>query len=256
MKTTEIKRGEFKPFYNIKELKMSEVNRDIMLFHSESFKSKLNEFGWMMPIVVSKCGDIIEGHHRVVTAKLLKQKTVPAYIVDWVNTENQKSHLNAIINLNNGNRAWNTLDYLKAFAKENEDYKIVYDNYIKNQNTISPGNAVNVFFGSSRTNNSFKKGKAKIKDLKFSLYILSKISKLVNKYGKKNVQAYCVREMINIGLTKVFQDYKAIDYLFAEYGKIAKVGHPSATSITQFKPIMEASLLILYKLRENEKKKD
>lgn len=249
MKTTEIKRGEFKPFYDIKELKMAELNRDIKLFHSESFKSKLNEFGWMMPIVVSNCGDIIEGHHRVVSAKLLKQKTVPAYIVDWVDTKNQKSHLNAIINLNNGNRAWNTLDYLKAFAKENEEYKIVYDNYLKNQNTISAGNVVNVFFGSSRTNDCFKKGTATIKDLKFSLYILSKISDLVNEYGKRNVQAYCVREMIAIGLTKVFKDYKAVDYLFKQYGNLAKIGHPSATSITQFKPIMEENVLIFNKLR-------
>jgi hypothetical protein len=251
MKTTEIKRGEFKPFYDIKELKMSHLNRDVMVHHSENFKIKLKEFGWMMPIVVSKGGDIIEGHHRVVSAKILKQKTVPAYIVDWVDTNNQKSHLNAIINLNNGNKAWNTLDYLKAFSKENEQYKIVYDAYLQNQNTISAGNAVNVFFGSSRFNDCFKKGTATIKDLKFSLYILNKISNLVNRYGKKNVQAYCVREMINIAFTKIYKNYKAIDYLFTEYGRLAKMGHPSATSITQFRPIMEENILIFNKIRKN-----
>ncbi len=169
MKTTEIKRGEFKPFFNIKDLKKAKVNRDLLLKHSENFKDKLNEFGWMMPIVVSKDGDIIEGHHRVESAKLLKQKTVPVYIVDWVDTKQQRDHLNAIINLNNGNKAWLTVDYLKAFANENDQYKIAYDYYRKNSNTISGGNIVHLFFTPNHI--GFKKGECKIKDLKFSLYL-------------------------------------------------------------------------------------
>lgn len=127
MKTTEIKRGQFNAYYPISNLKMAEVNRDVLLKHSENFKQKLNEFGWMMPIVISSDGDIIEGHHRVVCSRLLKQTTVPAYIVDWVDTNKGKEHLNAIISLNNGNKAWTTLDYLKAFSKENKQYAKVYD---------------------------------------------------------------------------------------------------------------------------------
>jgi len=251
MKTTEIKRGEFQPYYNIKNLKMAQVNRDVFLKHSENFKHKLNQFGWMMPIVVSKDGDIIEGHHRVVSAKLLKQRTVPAYIVDWVDTQDQKEHLNAIINLNNGNKAWTTLDYLKAFAKENDDYKIAYSNYIKNSNNISAGNIVHLFFGSNP--GGFKKGECEIKDLKFSLYLLRKISNLVSKYGKRNIQAYGVREMIKIGYISAFNDYEAMDFLFKEYGKLAKIEHPAATSILRFKPLMEATLLEFNKLRKTEK---
>ena len=71
MKTQEIKRGTFEPYYEIKKLKMASVNRDIFTKHSESFKGKLNEFGWMMPIVISDNGDVIEGHHRLESAKLL-----------------------------------------------------------------------------------------------------------------------------------------------------------------------------------------
>lgn len=254
MKTTEIKRGEFKPFFNIKDLKKAKVNRDLLLKHSENFKDKLNEFGWMMPIVVSKDGDIIEGHHRVESAKLLNQKTVPVYIVDWVDTKQQKDHLNAIINLNNGNKAWTTIDYLKAFAKENDQYKIAYDYYKKNSNTISAGNIVHLFFtSSSRDTSKFKKGECKIKDLKFSLYLLRKISNLVNKYGKNNIQAYAVREMIKIGYVGAFNDYEAMDYLFKEYGKLAKIEHPAATSISRFKPLMDATLLEFNKLRKTEK---
>ena len=241
MTTTEIKRGEFNAYYSIDRLKMASVNRDIFTQHAENFKDKLTTNGWLMPIVVSSKGDVIEGHHRIISAKLLKQKTIPAYIVDWVNTDIEKEHLNCIITLNNGNRAWTTLDYLKAFSKDNKDYQKVYDIYLKNSNNISVGNVVNIFFTSTSAN-GFKQGKLKIKDLKFSMYLVRKISKLVTKYGKSNVQAYCVREMINIGFIKAFKDYEAMDFLFKEYAGLAKGEHPAATSITRFKPLMETSL--------------
>lgn len=241
MTTTEIKRGEFNAYYSIDKLKMASVNRDIFTQHAENFKDKLTTNGWLMPIVVSSKGDVIEGHHRIISARLLKQKTIPAYIVDWVNTDIEKEHLNSIITLNNGNRAWTTLDYLKAFSKENKDYKKVYDIYSKNSNNISVGNVVNAFFAKAK-GTGFKNGKSKIKDLEFSMYLIRQISKLVAKYGKSNVQAYCVREMIVIGFNKAFKDYAAMDFLFKEYATLAKAEHPAATSITRFKPLMEASL--------------
>jgi len=252
MRTTEIKRGEFNAYYSIDKLKMASINRDIFEQHAENFKDKLTTNGWLMPIVVSSKGDVIEGHHRIISAKLLKQKTIPAYIVDWVNTEVEKEHLNCIITLNNGNRAWNTLDYLKAFSKENKDYQKVFDTYKKNSNNISVGNVVNAFFTSNkRTHLEFKKGKSQIKDFEFSMYLIRQISKLVTKYGKSNVQAYCVREMINIGFSKAFKDYKAMDFLFKEYAGLAKAEHPAATSITRFKPLMELSLNQFNKLRND-----
>jgi hypothetical protein len=195
----------------------------------------------MMPIVVSSKGDVIEGHHRIISAKLLNQETIPAYIVDWVDTTIETEHLNCIISLNNGNRAWNTLDYLKAFSKENQDYKKVYDVYLNNSNNISVGNVVNCFF---TTSNGFKNGKSTIKNLDFSMFLIGQISKLVAKYGKSNVQAYCVREMITVAFTKAYGDYNAMTYLFKEYALLAKLQHPSATSISKFKPHMEFTLSI------------
>ncbi len=53
--------------------------------------------------------------------------------------------------------------------------------------------------------------------------------------------------MINIGFTKAFKDYKAMDYLFTEYGRLAKLEHPSATSISKFKPLMEVNLKHFYR---------
>jgi hypothetical protein len=248
MNTQEIKRGEYIAYYPISKLKMATVNRDTVTKHAENFKEKLNDYGWMMPIIASANGDVIEGHHRIHSAKLLNQKTIPAYIVDWVNTNKEKEHLNAIISLNNGNKAWNTLDYLKAYSTNSQDYSIVYDAYLKNSNNISVGNVVNLFFWNTRK--KFKKGGSVVKNYKFSIYLIEKISNLVNEYSKKNIQAYCVREMINIAFTKAYNDYKALDFLFKEYSKLAETEHPAATSISRFKPLMEISLIEFNKINK------
>jgi len=248
MNTQEIKRGEYNAYYQISELKMATVNRDTVTKHAENFKEKLNDYGWMMPIVVSSKGDVIEGHHRIESAKLLNQKTIPAYVIDWVDTDKEKEHLKAIIGLNNGNKAWNTADYLKAYSMDNDDYKIVYKEYLKHSNNISVGNVANAFFGNA-SRIEFKKGNSKIIDLKFSLYILRKISNLVVKYTKTNIQAYCVREMIYTAFSKAYKDYDAIDYIFKQYANLAKTEHPSATSISKFKPLMEVYLNDFYMQR-------
>jgi hypothetical protein len=251
MNTQEIKRGEYNAYYPISELKMATVNRDTVTNHAENFKSKLNEWGWMMPIVISSRGDVIEGHHRIDSAKLLNQKTVPAYIVNWINTDKEAEHLRAIISLNNGNKAWNTLNYLKAYSTDSEDYNIVHKNYLSNQNNISVGNVVNCFFGSS--SQAFKNGECKLLDYDFSIYLLGKISKLVSTYGKQNVQAYCVREMIKISFVKANKDIYAVDFLFKEYAKLAKAENPAATSIARFKPLMESLLTEFKTLRNADK---
>jgi hypothetical protein len=242
----EIKRGEYNAYYPISELKMATVNRDTVIKHAENFKSKLNDYGWMMPIIASSNGDVIEGHHRIHSAKLLNQKTIPAYIVDWVNTNKEAEHLKAIISLNNGNKAWSTADYLKAFAKDNENYKIVYNSHLKNVNNISVGNVVNCFFGKTK-GAGFKRGRSKIIDLKFSLYLLEKISFLVEKHGKRKIQAYCVREMINIGFVAAKRNIETMDFLFNKYDKMANENNGVLTSINEFKPTMELFLNLSHK---------
>ena len=246
MNTQEIKRGEYNAYYPISELKMAKMNRDLVVSHVESFKSKLNDFGWMMPIVISSKGDVIEGHNRIECAKLLKQKTIPVYVIDWVNTGDEKEHLKAIIGLNNGNKAWSTADYLKAFARDSGYYKIVYEAHLKNINNISVGNVVNCFFGKTK-GAGFKRGMSKIIDLKFSLYLLEKISFLVEKHGKRKIQAYCVREMINIGFVAAKRNIETMDFLFNKYDKIANENNGVLTSISEFKPTMELFLNLSHK---------
>ena len=74
MKTINIKTGLFNPSYSIDKLRMSSLNRDMNETHIRNFNSKLIKYGWMMPVVISKTGDVLEGHHRIECAKLLKQK--------------------------------------------------------------------------------------------------------------------------------------------------------------------------------------
>ena len=244
MNTQEIKRGEFNAYFPISKVKMAKMNRDLVPKHIDNFKSKINEYGWMMPIIISKDNDVIEGHNRIKAAILLGQKTVPAYIVDWVDTSKEKEHLDSIINLNNGNRAWNNLDFLKSFSKYNKDYKIVYDYFLKNSNNISIGNVINCFF---RKKSKFNKGTSTIENKQFAVYLLKNISRLVKKYNKNKIQAYCVREIINVGYAKAKMDVDVMDKVFQYYEGMAITSHEHLTSIKDFKKHIE------YKLKDFNK---
>ena len=238
MNNREIKRGEFNQYYPISELKLASVNRDIFQKHAENFKNKLNDFGWMLPIVITNKGNVIEGHHRIESARLLKQKTIPAYIVNWVDADNDSEHLNYIININNGNKAWNTLDYLKTFSKHNEHYKLAFEAFEKNSNNITVGNLVHIYFGYANRN-KFKNGDCIVKNLEFAEYLLSKITTLIKQHGKKKIAAYCVREFINLAYKKTKMDKMAMNYLFDIYDDMASNNHLSLTSISDFRTYME-----------------
>tara|TARA_R100000935_G_scaffold2301_1_gene6490 strand:+ start:706 stop:1494 length:789 start_codon:yes stop_codon:yes gene_type:complete len=239
-KTMKLKTGTFDAAYPIKALKMAKVNRETKEKHAENFSKKLSEYGWLMPIIISSNGDVIEGHHRIESAKLLNQKTIPAYIVNWVDTSNAREHLNCIISLNNGNLSWSMFDYLKAFSEHNVNYKLVYDSYCANTNNITVGNIIHLFF--SPNNKKFKFGKAEVQDEKFSNYLLNKISNLNQTYGSNRVAAYCVREFIAVAYNKTKKDLKAIEFLFMKWEKMLRVNHPSCTSIRDFRPTMEMYL--------------
>jgi hypothetical protein len=192
----------------------------------------------MLPIVITNKGNVIEGHHRIESARLLKQKTIPAYIVSWVDTDNDKEHLDYIININNGNKAWTTLDYLKTFAKHNEHYKLAFDALEKNSNNITVGNLVHIYFGYANRE-KFKNGNCVIKDLEFAEYLLSKITTLVKQHGKKKIAAYCIREFINLAYKKTKMNRNAMNYLFDVYDDMATNNHLSLTSISDFRTYME-----------------
>ena len=101
-----VKVGKFVANYPLKELSQSLVNRDIVGKHSEQFGKKIQEFGFLVPIIADHKGNIIEGHHRALSAESIGMKTVPVYIVNWVDTKNLDEYQKYIISLNNNNRKW------------------------------------------------------------------------------------------------------------------------------------------------------
>ena len=111
-----VKVGKFVANYPLKELSQSLVNRDIVGKHSEQFGKKIQEFGFLVPIIADHKGNIIEGHHRALSAESIGMKTVPVYIVNWVDTKNLDEYQKYIISLNNNNRKWTPEDYLKSFS--------------------------------------------------------------------------------------------------------------------------------------------
>jgi len=232
---TELKRGKYDAYYPISKLKENNVNRDCVKSHSKKFQKKLTTNNWMMPIVISEKGDILEGHHRLDGAKGLGQTTVPVYIVDWIDTDVKKQHLKSIISLNNGNRAWKPLDYLKSYRGENKDYKFVLNAYNENLKNISLGNIIITFFGGRATTKSYKDGEYQIENKESAKYVLRRIVGISSKFGKSKVIAYCVRDMIELSYGKSHAEQ---EYLFDKYDELLTTESPLATSVTDLKPTM------------------
>ena len=232
---TELKRGNYDAYYPISKIKENNVNRDCVKSHSNKFQTKLKNNNWMMPIVVSQNGDLFEGQHRLDGARGLGQTTVPVYIIDWIDTDVKKQHLKSIISLNNGNRAWKPLDYLKSYREENKDYKFVLNAYNENLKNISLGNIIITFFGGRATTKSYKDGEYQIENKESAKYVLRRIVGISAKFGKSKVIAYCVRDMVELSFGKSHAEQ---EYLFDKYAELLETESPLATSVTDLKPTM------------------
>jgi disulfide oxidoreductase YuzD len=229
----EIKKGEYKANYSVKKLKRSLVNRDIVENHSASFEKKIKDFGWLLPVVIDSNNNILEGHHRVLSAERIGLKTVPVYIVDWLDTKDLDEAQKVIISLNNNNRKWGVIDFLKSYSLNKNDYKKVYDIYNKNSEYFAVG-AITLMYFNSGCNTTFKDGKAKIKDIEFSNYLLNEIKELVKKHSRSVIQAYSIREFVKFAHNTVKDDYNALQFLINNIDIMAKSNKALLTSITDF----------------------
>jgi len=124
-----IKIGTFVKNYPVNKLIYSTLNRDIVEKHSDSFKNKVVEFGWLVPIIIDHKGYVLEGHHRIEMAIKLGLKTLPSYIIDWVDTTNKDEYQKYVMTINNNNRKWSALDYLKSYKQTRKDYSYVFNKY-------------------------------------------------------------------------------------------------------------------------------
>ncbi len=245
-KITEInehKIGTYKSDYLIDNLKESLVNRDIVENHTKTFKNKIKEFGWLSPVIIDKSGNIIEGHHRVLSASKLNLKTIPAYIVDWVNTSDLDEYQKYIISLNNSNRKWSAIDYLKSYARNKKDYTFVYDKYNKTKNVFSVGNVLNIFFNCG-TSQEFKDGKSKIKNLDYSLYLYENFLSLKSKYGGGKFQAFTINRACVFAHQKSISNIKIMNYIFKQMESLAKNNSPLLSSVEMIKPWLKEQVTI------------
>ena len=233
--TTEIKVGKFDLNYPTKQLKHSIVNRDFVQNHSDSFKSKVEEFGWLVPIVIDQYGNIIEGHHRVEMAIKIGMNTLPVYIVDWIDTNNLDEYQQYIISLNNSNRAWTALDYLKTYARNRKDYSYVNKKFSETNDIFTVGNLLNIFFNSG-CSTVFKKGNATIKNRAFSEYLFSKFYNMRKDYGNVKIQAFTVNRVCAFAHQKIKGNLGEMKYIFNQLEILAEDGSPTLSSVEHITP--------------------
>ena len=139
---------------------------------------------------------------------------------------------------------------MKAFAKENEEYSIVYEAYLRYNKLLSVGNIINCFFGQFSASR-FKKGNANIKNEELAYYLLEKLSNLVLKYTKSKIQAFSIRELIAIAYSKENVDYNVMDYIISEYDDMASINHPKLTSITEFKKHIQSKITMYNNIKNH-----
>jgi len=235
MNTQEIKVGRFNAEYPVNKLKHSTINRDIVENHYQGFKNKIEDFGWLSPITIDTKGNVIEGHHRAMSAELLKLKTLPAYIVDWVNTDDLDEYQKYIISLNNANRNWSAFDYLKSFSRNRTQYSFVFDKYNETKNVFSVGNILNIYFNCG-TSKQFKQGTSFIKDKEFSNYIFENLLRLKSKYGGVKFQAFTINRLCSFTHQKIKGNKKEMDFIFKQLESLAKNDSPLLSSVEKIRP--------------------
>lgn len=252
IKTTEIKVGKFDSNYPIKQLKHSIVNRDFVENHSNSFKSKVEEFGWLVPIVIDQYGNIIEGHHRVEMAIKIGMRTLPVYIVDWIDTNNKDEYLKYIISLNNANRKWTALDYLKSYGtnRTSKDYSFVYKKYMESNDVFSVGNVLNIYFNTG-CSTSFKKGSSTIKDLAFSDYLFKEFYNMKKHYGGVKIQAFTINRVCAFAHQKIKGNLGEMMYIFAQLESLAETDSPVLSSVEHIRPYVNDQLSLYRKIKND-----
>jgi len=236
-----LKKGLFEANYPISKLTQSLVNRDIVVKHTEKFAKKLKEFGWLSPVIIDEKGNIIEGHHRVLAAEQLNLSSVPVYIVDWIDTSDLDMSQKYIISLNNSNRAWGALDYLKSFSRNKDAYNFVYGKYLKSKNVFSVGNVLNIYFNSG-TNQCFKDGRSEIKNLDFSEYLNDNFLRLKSTYGGAKFQAFTINRVCTFVHQKVKNNKQEMNYLFLQLEELAKQDSPLLSSVEMIRPWLNTQL--------------
>ena len=235
MNTLNIKRGKFERNYEIDKLKPAIVNRKIVQLHRDSFKKKMVEFGFLVPIIVDHKGNLIEGHHRVECAKQMGIKTLPAYIIDWIDTKNKDEYQKFIMSINNNNRKWSALDYLESYSQTRKDYRYVLQKYNETKDIFSVGNVLNIYFNAG-CNKTFKQGGSFIRNRLFSEYLFRRFYDLKKHYGDTKIQAFTVNRVCALAHSKSKGNVKEMNYVFNQLETWAEQDSAILSSVEYIRP--------------------
>jgi type III secretory pathway component EscV len=251
MNTLNIKTGTFEKNYDIDKLNYATVNRKIVDLHRDSFKEKMIEFGFLVPIIVDHKANLIEGHHRVDCAKQMGIKNLPAYIVDWIDVTNKDNYQKFIMTINNNNRRWTALDYLESYAQTRKDYAYVYKKYLETKDVFSVGNVLNIYFNFGCTE-TFKKGNATIKMRLFSEYLFKRFYDLKKEYGSFKIQAFTINRVCSIAHSYCKGNTKEMNFIFNQLETWAEQDNPILSSVEWIRPEVKKQISF-YREIQNDK---
>tara|TARA_X000001382_G_scaffold12985_3_gene8495 strand:+ start:1244 stop:2008 length:765 start_codon:yes stop_codon:yes gene_type:complete len=251
MNKTDLKVGTFNLNYPINKIKFSNVNRDIVEKHSDSFKNKITEFGWLVPIIIDDKGNLLEGHHRVLQATKMGIETLPAYIIDWVDTTNFDEYQKYVMTINNNNRKWGAYDYLKSYSQTRKDYAYVYKKYLDTKDVFSVGNVLNIYFNNG-CNEMFKTGNSIIRNRVFSEYLFKRFYDLKKEYGGVKIQAFTINRVCGIAHSNCKGNTKEMNFIFNQLETWAEQDNPILSSVEWIKPEVKKQISF-YREIQNDK---
>lgn len=117
--------------------KLNKFNRIIGKKHIEILKKSIREDGQLDPIKITVDGKILDGHHRLLALRSLKETHNADLLIKYIIIETQ-DEIDLIIKLNSITKKWSTEDYIGIYANDNEGYKKILEIAIKyNQSTTS-----------------------------------------------------------------------------------------------------------------------
>lgn len=118
--------------------KLNQYNRRIKKAHIEKIKKSIKGDGQLDPIKITVDGTIIDGHHRFLALRSLKETDNADLMIKYIVIEAQ-DEIELIIKLNSMSKEWGTGDYIDIYAiSRNEEYKKIIEIASKyNQTTTS-----------------------------------------------------------------------------------------------------------------------
>ena len=154
--------------FKLKDIKISEANRDIALPHVERLKDMIKKYGYInsLPIIVDEDGLIIDGQHRYLACKALGIE--PPIIVD--------ASFDIVQILNSTQLKWATKDYVKYYAAKGYEHYVILEQLCKAKN-LKPSVVYNILFGKCVEKTGLSRTGARISPLKDGSFKFPDITK-------------------------------------------------------------------------------